>query len=454
MQDLRLVGVHEDGEHLLLSGPGGEMFRLRIDEALHVATSRRRSRLPITSATDDRQPTGERLSPRDIQIRIRGGATAEEVAEISGLTVEHVRKYEGPVLAERAHIAQQARQVHVSDAVPGHDGYRTAFGEDPATLEEMVSHRLTALGVKMETLSWDAWRRPDGLWSVVAEFDAQVSAARNIGEAPPAQWTYSPARKTLQNMNRWAQLLSEIEPPDAPVPARRLNTVADQPFDFEAIREDEDAETSDSGRDTLSAAAGPASDSAQHSGGVTGDPGGQQTEPESVSLLDLLRSRRGQRLGVDEEGDDALALLISDDVSADRSQPNTDGESGPAEPSADSGHAENDAQGSFTPVLSLVPELTGEREQPLPSSEVKESTREITISAAPRGLPGEQLSTDTQASHSGHLDEPEHTRAHAEASENRPSKKTAEDTATPERRKPKRSSVPSWDEIVFGTKTD
>ena len=40
MQDLRLVGVHDDGEHLLLSGTGGEMFQLPIDEALRVAASR------------------------------------------------------------------------------------------------------------------------------------------------------------------------------------------------------------------------------------------------------------------------------------------------------------------------------------------------------------------------------------------------------------------------------
>ncbi|HEU4669060.1 MAG TPA: DUF3071 domain-containing protein, partial [Arthrobacter sp.] len=31
MQDLRLVGVHDDGTHLLLSGAGGEMFQLPID---------------------------------------------------------------------------------------------------------------------------------------------------------------------------------------------------------------------------------------------------------------------------------------------------------------------------------------------------------------------------------------------------------------------------------------
>ncbi len=84
-------------------------------------------------------------------------------------------------------------------------------------------------------------------------------------------WTFSPQRKSLQNANRWAQQLSELEPMDGPVPARRLAAVSDRPFDFE-----NDAETA-----------------------------ARASAKESDSLLEMLRSRRGQRLGVDEDGDDA-----------------------------------------------------------------------------------------------------------------------------------------------------
>ncbi|HOT56515.1 MAG TPA: septation protein SepH, partial [Ornithinibacter sp.] len=34
MQDLRLIGVHEDGQHLLLANADGGRFRLPLDEAL------------------------------------------------------------------------------------------------------------------------------------------------------------------------------------------------------------------------------------------------------------------------------------------------------------------------------------------------------------------------------------------------------------------------------------
>ncbi|WP_253257382.1 septation protein SepH, partial [Arthrobacter sp. Hiyo1] len=52
--------------------------------------------------------------PRDIQSRIRSGATAAEVAELSGMPLANVQRYEGPVLAEREYIAQQARKVEVA----------------------------------------------------------------------------------------------------------------------------------------------------------------------------------------------------------------------------------------------------------------------------------------------------------------------------------------------------
>ncbi len=348
MQDLRLVGVHDDAEHLLLSGTGGEIYRLRIDEALRVAASRTAKASRMTArGTDAEKP---RLSPRDIQIQIRAGATAEAVAESSGLDLAHIRRYEGPVLAEREYIARQARAVEVSAAAPAHDGYRSAFGDNPASLEEMVACRLTAFGIDPASVVWDAWRRPDGAWTVTADFDSDNSnsddsnsdssktdssktdssksdnsageestsenppgetsqtsstsktgsfrapatgAIASIGEPAPAQWIFNPGRKTIHNTNRWAQQLSELEPLDGPLPARRLTAVADRPFDIEA-QAALDSESADGGE--------PA--------------GADQTASEAENLLDMLRSRRGQRLGVDEDEDDALASMLTSGIPA------------------------------------------------------------------------------------------------------------------------------------------
>jgi hypothetical protein len=282
MQDLRLVGVHDDGEHLLLSGTGGEMFQLPIDEALRAAASRTAAKAASSAAGP---PVA--MSPRDIQTRIRNGATAAEVADLSGIPLEKVQRYEGPVLAEREYIAQQARKVEVASPVSGHDMYRSVFGDNPASLSDMVEHRLRAYGVEPSTLEWDSWRRPDGSWNVVARFEPKPGGPAGIGEEPPAMWTFHPARKSLQNANRWAQQLSELEPLEGPVPTRRLTAVSDRPFDFET-----DAE----------AAARTAT--GQHS--IIHQMLLQQDrihqEQDADGLLDMLRSRRGHRIGVDEDG--------------------------------------------------------------------------------------------------------------------------------------------------------
>ena len=116
MQDLQLVGVHDDGEHVLLVSADGHRFRLPIDEPLRAAVRRDRARLGQLQIAIEGA-----LRPRDIQARIRAGETAEDVAQASGLPIEHIRKYEGPVLAEREHVAETAQQqpVRVAGASRG-----------------------------------------------------------------------------------------------------------------------------------------------------------------------------------------------------------------------------------------------------------------------------------------------------------------------------------------------
>lgn len=457
MQDLRLVGVHDDGEHLLLSGAGGEMFQLPVDEALRAAS---RSSAKTASAA---APIA--MSPRDIQSRIRSGATAADVAELSGLPLAKVERYEGPVLAEREYIAQQARKVEVATPSPGHDTYRSVFGDNPASLQEMVNHRLSAHGVEPSTVEWDSWRRQDGNWTVVARFEIKRDGTSGIGEEPPAQWTFSPVRKSLQNANRWAQQLSELEPLDGPVPARRLTAVSDRPFDFET-----DAEAA----------------AARNSTGPQAVPQAR----ESDGLLDMLRSRRGQRLGVDEDADDALALLLTHGVPAAHPRPSEVvpepesmqqqhrepeiREAAPAESTAPDDAApaatpdpltrKRDARPSMLSRLSLIPPHRDSDDDDVLKLHdgVSTDTREITIVAsqlrpAGQGTSGEQ-GPGRPAPNVG-LDEllgGGSPRRAAYTDDAGSGQQHEHDADQPERQpaKPKRSTVPSWDEIVFGTKRD
>ncbi|MCD4850061.1 DUF3071 domain-containing protein [Arthrobacter sp. AK01] len=450
MQDLRLVGVHDDGGHLLLSGPGGAMFQLPIDEALRAAASRTPAQVAARASN-----TPIAMSPRDIQSRIRSGATAAEVAELSGLPLANVQRYEGPVLAEREYVARQARNIEVASPAPGHDIYRSAFGDNPATLGEMVDHRLAAHGIDSSTVEWDSWRRPDGSWTVVARFETVPGTHGSIGEEPPAMWTFSPQRKSLQNANRWAQQLSELEPLDGPVPARRLAAVSDRPFDFES-----DAETA-----------------------------ARASAKESDSLLEMLRSRRGQRLGVDEDADDALAVLLSN-VPAAHPRPGEEldeiheepaaADPEPATPVAEEA-PRKDGRPSMLSRLSLAPRHfeshdTDDDDSLKLHDGVSTETREITVVASPL-RPVTSLSGRKPAG----LDEllgggsapraegepvrgeslrgeslPEDHKDGTPADESKDSDVSKDIDAPAERQpsRPKRSSIPSWDEIVFGARGD
>jgi len=245
MGELELVGLHEDGEHLVVAAPDGQRFRLRIDDPLRAAVRRDRPQLEQLRAEQ-----ASALSPREIQSRIRAGATAQEVADAAGVPVEAVRRYEGPVLAEREYIAEQARGTRV-----GRDSGAPVLGD-------LVTDRLAARGVDVGSLAWDAAREGAGPWTVLARF--VVSDQPHL-----ARWTYDPVRRTVVADEDEARWLSETEL-DEPVSRRHLAAVQDVVFDLDAV-------------DALA--------------------GGQQHEP-THALLDELRTRRGVRQPLDLEGDD------------------------------------------------------------------------------------------------------------------------------------------------------
>ncbi len=103
------------------------------------------------------------LRPRDIQARIRSGESPETVAAAAQTSVDKIMVFATPVLAERAYVAQQAQRASV----------RRRAGDGPiGHLGEAVASRLTAEEVDPESVEWDAWRREDGRWALVADYPA------------------------------------------------------------------------------------------------------------------------------------------------------------------------------------------------------------------------------------------------------------------------------------------
>lgn len=259
MSELTLVGLDEDGEHVVLEGPDGQRFRVRIDEALRAAVRRDRPQLEQVRADQAGVP------PREIQSRIRAGATAEEVAEETGMPVEIVRRYDGPVLAERQYVAQQAMATRI-----GHESGAPVLGD-------LVTDRLATRDVAPAGITWDAYRLGTSPWTVEVRFDVG-------GAQRSARWTYDAADRRVRALDDEARWLSETELPDEPIRGpRHLTAVRDKVFDIEV---------DDAVRPLLAQVDLPA----------LPEP---EPEPDAThALLDDLAGRRGVRQELDPEADD------------------------------------------------------------------------------------------------------------------------------------------------------
>ena len=196
MQELRLVAVSEDGSYAVLTAPGRSgRFSLPIDDRLRIVARGQFSRL-AQYEIEVESP----LRPKEIQDRIRAGETAEEIADAAGVPIERVRRFEGPVLAERAYRAQEAQGAsirHTRDSGPGR------------RLGEVLAERLSDLGADMEQAEWDSRKRPDGSW--------QVSLIFTAGELPRlAEWVFDPRSRHISPANDTAAGLCLV---DADLPA-------------------------------------------------------------------------------------------------------------------------------------------------------------------------------------------------------------------------------------------
>ncbi len=153
MAELRLVGLSEDGKYLVLAEPDGTTHQAEIDERLRAGVNGHLSRLgQLTMALESR------ISPREIQDRIRAGESPEHLAQSAGVPLERVLRFVGPVLREREHVAEQARQARITTA-------RGGTGPS-ALLADVVERAGRRRGFDPDDAQWDSARREDHSWVV------------------------------------------------------------------------------------------------------------------------------------------------------------------------------------------------------------------------------------------------------------------------------------------------
>jgi hypothetical protein len=175
MQELRLVAVSEDGSYAILAVPGrGKRFSLPIDDRLRTVARGQFSRLAQYEIEVENP-----LRPKEIQDRIRAGETADEIADAAGIPIERVRRFEGPVLAEREFRAQEAQQVTVRSQGDSGPGPR---------LGDIISDRLSDAGASTDDVRWDSRKRADGNWQIELRFTI-------AGRPQLAQWVFDTRRR-------------------------------------------------------------------------------------------------------------------------------------------------------------------------------------------------------------------------------------------------------------------
>jgi Protein of unknown function (DUF3071) len=389
MQELKVIGV-ENGA-LLAASEEGDRFRIAIDEVLQ-------SRL---RQTQTESTSGPKLSPREIQTHIRSGMSAEDVAAVTGASLDYVRRFEGPVLAEREYIVSSALSVPVHTAIdPDPVDNETNFGS-------VIRERLASLGASNER--WASWKEPDGGWIVKLSFTAD-----EIDH--DARWGFEPKKNSLSPLGSEAIALSQQgELKGALIP--RLRAVGAETSAADISRFDSGAFTfKDSLPDEILNDTAPqlepvpygrsiARDDAVSKAAIKRADEPKQSLSETADLLEALRRRRGER----------EAAAFGDDDSS----------------------APTGGMRLVEVPLGTFEEIDNHVDPAKPDSPVAEPQ-------PARNAWGHQ-SSKTQSSKT--------------QSQSAPPVSDATDAKAPTRNtgnhgKRGRASMPSWDEIVFGARTD
>jgi Protein of unknown function (DUF3071) len=202
MRALRVVGITEGGGELsvvLEDSARQERFTVPADEQLRAAARGDLTRLGQIAIELESQ-----LRPREIQARIRAGASVDQVAAAAGVPSQKIERFAYPVLLERSRTAEVAQRAHPM----------RADGPDNRMLADVVAHTFGLRGQEYVSAEWDSWKGDDGRWVVALSWRAGRSDNR-------ALWTFQPGAHggTVTAIDEHAHDLVEG------LPARPLRTV-------------------------------------------------------------------------------------------------------------------------------------------------------------------------------------------------------------------------------------
>lgn len=445
--ELQLAGIHDDGENLVLNDDNGSSYLLPIDQNLRQSIAKARRISPA-------RPGGQgSFGPRDIQARFRQGATVEEIAAESGWEAERVRRYEWPIVAERANIIRTARSVLISPT-PGGEGPARSLDQHYETISQHYSFGDAPL-------DWSTWQQESGQWILALDVELPTDVQNELprGVHFPARWTFNPANQSLYASNEAAYFLMGREhTTGGPIPGLGTNGASHSAEAEQKTAETETVPTPE-----------PASSPRLTAVRVP-------ENREQNALLDELTARRGAR-SFDPASERKLADLLERARRTSRPLEET-----PAEVPTVSGEVD-DSSAAEQPDSSISEQLVSKSEAETPSQDAQETAPVAELEATElqdagakegvaeiheatetegidEGVDGETASDSVAATEQLDSVEPSKTEG-TDAQDDSHGEQGEEETAAqepveaePAQPKPasrgKRTSVPSWDDIIFG----
>ena len=196
MRQLHVLGVSEDGKELILGATKNATkptHRIPLDDKLRAA-----ARGQLAPFGSDR--TDATLTPKEMQARLREGASPEEVAKAAGVPVARVLPFFVPVEAERTRVVDEARAAYL---------HRSRGADATRPLGQAVdTHLQEVTGLKPESVEWTARRRRDGAWVVSVTYVARGRRS--------AEWLWQPASRQVTPLDASATRLGSDAVPAAP----------------------------------------------------------------------------------------------------------------------------------------------------------------------------------------------------------------------------------------------
>ena len=441
MDELRFV--RRDDRSLILANEADEEFRLVVDDAV----------LAELKHLNRREPAVGKVRPREIQALIRAGKTRAEVMAETGAEEADVERYEEPVLAERRYILERAHAVPV----------RTdATEENEEKFGEVIAERLVSLGA--DASEWSSWKDEATGWMVALEFISRDVAHRAVWAFEHRTGVLSPENPDAVSLSKQGdvgdRLIPKLRAVDDREKSGRFDSGAFDTNELGGAYGEADGGQSAGSADAPGASADTGSGSGSGSGRADGagrtDAGSRSEQddaaaeyerrreidqraiktsddsPEDLSqtadLLDALRKRRGER---DQRG-------------ARPSEPVGNHPAGTQQPEREHPTAEQ-------PTLDVP---MPEDEAPRPKPRSIWGGAGVSSDAGPSAGPGAGRDANPGAPQVPRLVErPSPADRGSEGGSNGGS--NGDEPAETERSPRKgRASIPSWDDILFGTRSD